>query len=267
MQKIGKARFIIWDMDQTLYPYWQDLAAHFHEATAQCAIEAGAKISKEKAIELSQISYRERGVTTKLFNEHYGIDEVELFRAHHRRMLSRFMEPNWADKVPPNPELERLMMQATIHGAEHLLLTNGSREWAEELADKIGIRKQFRLIMGADDVGLRQKGQNLVPYLAILGRAHYFGDYTDVMVVEDTLKNLVQPKEIGMTTAWVQWNNPFADLTAPPYVDAVFHKPNDVLKTWFAQRNIAVWPAPKGEGTVAGAGAKKPQDKPKGPRP
>ncbi len=245
MRDFKKVRFIIWDMDQTLYPYWEDLGNHCYEATAHCALEAGVPLTKAEADELARLSYRERGVTTRLFQEQFGVDEAALFRAHHRRMLDNFMDPNWAAKVPENPELAHLMMQARTEGAIHLLLTNGSREWAEELAKKIGIHQYFQIIMGADDVGLRQKGQNLVPYLAVLGRAHYFGDYKDVMVVEDSLKNLVQPKEINMHTAWVQWNNPKAEKQAPAYIDDVFHTPNDVLKAWFADRNVKIWPMPE----------------------
>lgn len=234
MKPLGRVRYIIWDMDQTLYPYWDDFADYCYEATAHCALEAGAPLTKAEADELARISYKERGVTTRLFYEQYGIDEVKLFQDHHKRMIDRLIEPNWESKIPENPELAEMLFQSRVRGVRHILLTNGSREWAQTLADKIGISQHFRLISGADDHKLRQKGRSIVPILSVLGRVGYFGDYSDVLIVEDSLANMKEPKEYGMINAWVQWDNPQAEKQAPAYVDHVFHHPNDVMKAWFA---------------------------------
>jgi FMN phosphatase YigB (HAD superfamily) len=178
-------------------------------------------------------------VTSRLFNERYGLDDVELFQRHHRRMLDRLIEPNWEKKIPPNPELASYLKQSEMHGAVHVLLTNGSREWADSLAGRIGIRDCFRVISGADDHKLRQKGQSMVPYFSVLGRAGYFGDFSDVLVIEDSLKNMEEPKQCGMRNAWVRWGNPLKKgEVVPDFVDRVFDSPNDVAAAWLDARGI-----------------------------
>jgi phosphoglycolate phosphatase-like HAD superfamily hydrolase len=232
MVNFSGIKMIIWDMDQTLYPYWEDFADYCHEATAHCALEEGVPLTKDDAITLSKISYKERGVTTRLFNEQYGLDEVELFRAHHRRMIDRLIDPNWCDKIKPNPELKELMAQAQAQGVRQVILTNGAQCWAQHIAELLEIDEYMDVIMGADDFALRQKGrEGILPFMAVLGAANFKGFYDEVLVVEDSLKNMMAPKEYEMKTAWVQWSHPeYHKWPQPHYVDMIFEKPNDVLK-------------------------------------
>lgn len=235
MVNFSRVKMIIWDMDQTLYPYWEDFADYCHEATAHCALEKGVPLTKKDADTLSRISYRERGVTTKLFNEQYGLDEIKLFQDHHQRMIDRLIDPNWCDKIVPNPELKALMEEAHAKGIRQVILTNGARIWAQHIAELLEIDGLMEVIMGADDFGLRQKGKDgILPFMAVLGAAGFNGSYDEVLVVEDSLKNMVDPKAYSMHTAWVQWSHPeYHKWQKPEYVDAIFEKPNDVLKRIF----------------------------------
>lgn len=244
MSDFSNIKMIIWDMDQTLYPYWEDLTDYCHEATAHCALERGAPLSKPDADMLSRISYRERGTTTKLFNEQFGIDEIELFRDHHQRMIDRLIDPQWGDHMQPNPELVQLMREAKEAGVRQLILTNGARVWAQHIAELLDIDQFMDVILGADDFSLRQKGRDgILPFMSALAKAQYDGVYDQVMVVEDSLKNLIAPKGYGMSTAWVQWSHPEYDgVTKPDYVDMIFERPNDVLKKILSDQKNAPTP-------------------------
>lgn len=235
MVNFSDINMIIWDMDQTLYPYWEDFADYCHEATAHCAVQEGVPLTKQDADILSRISYKERGVTTRLFNEQYGLDEIKLFRGHHQRMIDRLIDPNWCHKIQPNSELVALMKRAQDKGIRQVILTNGAQIWAQHIAELLGIDGFMDVIMGADNFGLRQKGRDgILPFMAVLDAARYTGQYDDVLVVEDSLKNMVDPKDYGMKTAWVQWSHPeYHKWDKPDYVDAIFEMPNDVLKRIF----------------------------------
>jgi len=234
MTNFSQIKMIIWDMDQTLYPYWEDFADYCHEATAHCALAEKIPLTKTDADTLSRISYQMRGVTTRLFNEHYNLDEIKLFQAHHQRMIERLIEPNWRDKIQANPDLVALMAEAQNAGVRQVILTNGSRGWAQHIAKLQNIEQFMDVIMGADDFDLRQKGKDgILPFMAVLGKADYAGVYDEVLVVEDSLGNMMAPKEYGMKTAWVQWGHPeYHKWDKPDYVDAVCERPNDVLLKW-----------------------------------
>ena len=244
MTDFSNIKVIIWDMDQTLYPYWDDLAAYCHEATGFCALEMGVPLSQSEAEKLSRLSYAQRGLTTRLFKEQYGVDEIELFRVHHERMLDRLIEPSWQNHFVENPELAQLIKKGKDQGIRHVILTNGSRGWAEKLAEHVGIHDDMDVIMGADDINLRQKGTDgIVPFLSVLGKLGFQGSYEEVLVVEDSLKNMVDPNIYGMRTAWVRWGHPQNQaMSKPDYVDAVFDRPNDVIQSVlqsFPNQNIS----------------------------
>ena len=246
MINFSDTQIIIWDMDQTLYPYWEDFADYCHEATAHCALQEGIPLRKEEADMISRLSYQTRGVTTRLFNEQYGLDEVKLFKDHHQRMIDRLIDPNWCDKIRPNPELVSLMKKANEEGIRQVILTNGAQCWAQHIAELLDIAHFMSTIMGADDFGLRQKGRDgILPFLAVLSKAGFTGGYDKVLVVEDSLKNMVAPKEHKMKTAWVQWSHPeYHKWQKPEYVDHVFERPNDVLKKVFNDKAKAAQPKP-----------------------
>jgi phosphoglycolate phosphatase-like HAD superfamily hydrolase len=244
MTDFSKIKMIIWDMDQTLYPYWEDLTDYCHEATAHCALEMGADLSKQDADNLSRISYQMRGTTTKLFNEQFGLDDVQLFRDSHERMIERLIDPQWGDHMQPNPELVELMRKAKQAGIRQVILTNGAQCWAQHIAELLDIDQFMDVIMGADNFGLRQKGiDGILPFMSVLAKAQYDDAYDHVLVVEDSLKNMIAPKEYGMKTAWVQWGHPEYDgLGQPDYVDMIFDRPNDVLKKIFDDKLKAPGP-------------------------
>lgn len=221
---------IIWDLDQTLYPYWGEVATSFAFYTATSAmskIKTNIKPSMDELTDMAQQSYDDHGITTRVFHEKYNIDELSLYQDHHKRMFRDLLKPQWADNVPHDDHLIGVFNKLQSREKSSYILTNGTNEWADEITKLIGIRDTFEAVRGADDYGLNLKGQEGHQiFKEFLGefmiKPYKPGDYSNVLLVEDSPTNMICPKQtFNMQTALVKTDRVQADDTLD-VIDQVF---------------------------------------------
>lgn len=230
---------IIWDLDQTLYKYWDGLPESFSEYTGKSVVllaqkHHGLTVDVDEAVGLALRSYRECGLTTTLPAQQYGLDEVELYRHHHSALWDDYARDQWG-RAGIESDIRQNFAHLAQRNIRSVILTHGTTEWGQNVTEKMGIRTQFNAICGIDDLGLRLKSRDaslFADFMAQSGIKPVHGnDYANVMIVEDTPANLVIPKrDFNMHTVLLKTERVKPDFTALMVTDRVVNNISDIRK-------------------------------------
>lgn len=219
---------VIWDVDQTLYPYWGKIAESFSFYTATLCksyVRDTASPSLDSLIDIAKQSYIDHGLTTRTVAETYAIDEVKLYREHHRVMLRDIVRPQWDENVGIDRWLVDVFKKTSARKIRHIAFTHGTSEWGKEILKLRGLADFFDSVHGIDDYGLRLKNKDESLWKDFMRAAgikkNEQGDYNHVLVVEDTPSNLIIPKKhLNMQTALIKTARHTA--RTPDIIDAVY---------------------------------------------
>ena len=108
------------------------------------------------------------------------------------------------------------------------IVSNDSREWANALMKSFKLEQYVDnyFVSGDKDIGARKP--NLEIYTAVLSKLNASGRH--VIMVEDTLENLVAPSQLSMLTFWFnRTEQQIAGSFKPDYVVKNFHELGDIL--------------------------------------
>lgn len=237
--KTTKVDTIIWDMDQTLYKYWDGVPEAFSEYTGKsaCALANhyhGQTVNLNEAIGLALQSYKQHGLTTTLPALEYGLDEVELYRHHHSLLFDDYMNVHWHRAAIEN-DINQSFEWFTDNGIRSVVLTHGTCEWGDSVTKKIGIRHHFSHVCGIDSFALRLKSKDksvFEDFMHVCGikpvKDH---DYSNVIFVEDTPANLVIPKrDFNMRTVLLKTDRVNAKTADKKNVDHIVENVSCVRK-------------------------------------
>ncbi len=124
-------RYLIFDLDETLYPpnsgLWEAMGERIHQY-----IMERLRLSPEEARALRERYAREHGVTlTGLLQEHH-VDPEDYLRYVHAVPLADYLQPNAA----LNGMLARLPLPKAI-------LTNASADHARRVIEQLGVARHF----------------------------------------------------------------------------------------------------------------------------
>ena len=196
----------IFDLDNTLYS---------HEAKVWPQVDERITLFLAELFGLDGISsralqkyyYQRYGTTLKGLMEEYGIDPDDFLDFAHKIDLSL---------LDPNPALGDAI--AALPGRK-LILTNGSRGHAENVAGKLGILHHFEDIFDIVNAGFTPKPERstyetfLAKHAIDPGRAAMF---------EDIEKNLLVPSALGMKTVLIvpRTPDPFREAWEQAAVEA-----------------------------------------------
>ncbi|NOZ27650.1 MAG: pyrimidine 5'-nucleotidase [Chloroflexi bacterium] len=184
----ARLRFILFDLDDTLYPRCAGLMTRVHELMDDWMVRR-LGITREEAVALRTRFYRKYGTTmTGLLVEHH-IDADDFLHHVHDFQPSAFLKPN--------PALRRALTRIPLR---RVIFTNGTRAHAQRVLEALDIAPLFERIIDVADIGYVSK-----PAPKAYQRALEILDATarECILVEDSPRNLVPAREMGMTTILV----------------------------------------------------------------
>ena len=217
---------IIWDLDNTLYRITPEFADILDEATAIAAIEdLGVPLDFETAKAKVKESYRIYRDGGEIFVKEYGIDPRDIFLAYHKRK-----------PVEPIVPYDNLLEKLEALPCEQYIFSTSTREICEKILKHIGLYDFFKgRFYSVEDFDSYKKNESSEVYKQLCRRIKV--DPKDCIFVDDSYSNLEFPKEIGMTTVRIYYNeNSAKDKTYIDYaytgingfLDAYLERPSEI---------------------------------------
>ncbi len=202
----------IFDLDNTLYPHEARVWPQVDERITLYIMELFG-LDGMSARSLQKYFYHQYGTTLRALMDDYAVDPDDFLDFAH-------------DIDHSTIELNPLLGDAIEHlPGRKLILTNGSRKHAQNVAMKLGIFDHFEDVFDIAAADFVPKPDRRA-YLSFLDRHKV--DPAASALFEDIAKNLVVPHDLGMTTCLVvpKTPDPFRDAAeqeavAAPHVDHV----------------------------------------------
>lgn len=202
-------KYIIWDLDDTLYlrtPEWADLL----DTTMALALVEDLKVpmdvetAKAKVKESYDI-YRNGG---EIFYRDYNVDQGDLFYAYHQRK-----------PVEKITAYQNLLEKIEKIPAEQYIFTASDRYASEKILKHIGLYEFFKdRFYSVEDFGVYKKNENADVYLKYCEKIKAKPE--DCLFVDDSYSNLEFAKEAGMATVRIYYKNNSAK--DKPYIDYAY---------------------------------------------
>ena len=197
----------VFDMDDTLYPREQGLMRLVQARINAFVVEA-VGLDPEAAATMQRQFLDEHGTTLAGLMANYAVDTERFLHEVHDVPL---------DEVEPNP---RLAERLKILPGRCYVFTNGAREYAHRVLERIGIADCFAGVFAIEDGDLTPK-PNPATFRRMLERFDI--DSHQAAFFEDTPKNLEPAKALGMATVLI------GDGHGKPLGDHIDHVAPDLL--------------------------------------
>jgi putative hydrolase of the HAD superfamily len=193
----AKVEAWIFDLDNTLYPRSANI---FRQVDQRIRDYVGRllDVDEAEAERLQKTFYREHGTTLRGLMQGHHVDPDEFLE---------FVHDIDHSAVQPDPALGAAILR--LPGKKYIF-TNGSRQHAEKIAERLGFPEHFEDIFDIVAADLVPK-----PHRETYERfVHRFGvEPQRAAMFEDLARNLEVPKSVGMATV----------LVVPPGTREVFH--------------------------------------------
>jgi putative hydrolase of the HAD superfamily len=182
-------RVTIWvfDLDNTLYPHHLNLW-HQVDVRIRDYIVGLLKVTHDEAFRLQKDYYKRYGTTLRGLMKEHGPEPDEFLEIVHQIDYS---------PLAPNPALGAAIEELP---GRKLILTNGTRNHADEVLRRLGIDQHFEDIFDIKSAELEPK-PNAAVYERFLARHKV--DPRQAVLFEDLARNLEVPHTLGMTTVLV----------------------------------------------------------------
>ncbi len=182
-------RFLIFDLDETLYPRNAGLMQEIGVRINRYLTE-NLQLPQEQANELRKRYYNQHGTALRgLVVERSDVDPEDYLRFVHDIRL--------ADYIGPNPALAQLLRSIPL---TKVIFTNATVEHAQNVLNILGIADQFADIIDVRRVEYVSK-PNAEAYERLLNILGASG--SECILIEDSARNLRPGKALGMTTILV----------------------------------------------------------------
>jgi putative hydrolase of the HAD superfamily len=209
--------YILFDLDETLYPREAGLMQAISERillymTQKVGIPAEDAPAKKRAY------YQQYGTSLKGLMHDFQIDPKDFLAFVH--------QPNPANFFGASPPLARMLEEIPLR---KVIFTNADTPHAERVLNTLQVRPYFEQIIDIEAIHYKSKPdplayQQALNLLGALGRR--------CIMVDDTARNLIPAKDVGMTTILV--NGEGKSIAVDYAVPTVFHVGrilNDLLLT------------------------------------
>jgi putative hydrolase of the HAD superfamily len=199
----------IFDLDNTLYPSSCDLFGQIDEKMALYT-QRLLGITLAEARKLQKEYYFAHGTTLNGLMRVNGVDAEDYLAYVHDIDLS---------VLTPDPALQDALMKLP---GRKFIFTNGCINHAGRVLDRLGITAHFDDVWDIRTIGFQPK-PDAAAYRIVLARAG--SDGRDAAMFEDITRNLVEAKELGMTTVWLKngsdWSRqgPSQPVAQPRHID------------------------------------------------
>ena len=146
MNKHTEIKYILFDLDNTLYPASSRVEHAFNNRIVTYVAKFMG-ISVEKADELRAKGFIEHGTTVSWLIAEHGLKDIEDY-------LDWIHMKDIGNYITPNPDLAAMLKRVTIPRS---ILTNAIREHAERVLEALGIRHEFEKIFDIRDYNFNNK--------------------------------------------------------------------------------------------------------------
>lgn len=210
---------VIWDLDHTLYQHDLEFVKELDWALARAVVANGADIDLQSAFNLSARSFEETGASHTLFLEQFPeLSAPKLHDDFHHEMDERLINPfkELPDLFTAQPDIE------------HFIVTHSARHWAERVVDFIGLADYIPNdhIIDFRELGYNAKHENYAVIDELITRAGLESE--NMVMVEDTIKNLKPAHDRGLVTIYVHNNEELPEI--PDYVDYIAQDANEAMR-------------------------------------
>jgi putative hydrolase of the HAD superfamily len=197
----------VFDMDDTLYPREQGLMQLVQARINAYVVEA-VGLDPVSARVLQRQFLDEHGTTLAGLMANYTIDPAHFLHDVHDVPM---------DSLEPNPRLVEQLMRLP---GRRLVFTNGARDYADRVLDRLGVTACFDGVFTIEDADLTPKP---APSTFRHFIERYGLDPHRAAFFEDTPRNLEPAKALGMTTVLI------GDGHGKPLGDHIDHIAPDLL--------------------------------------
>lgn len=182
-------RFLVFDLDETLYPRGAGLMQEIGVRINRYLIEQ-LQLSPQQANELRQRYYQQHGTALRgLVVERPEVDPEDYLHYVHDIRLT--------DYIGPNPRLAQMLRLIPL---TKVIFTNATVEHAQKVLAILGVADQFADIIDVRRVAYVSK-PNAEAYERLLNILQASGE--ECILIEDAARNLRPGKALGMTTILV----------------------------------------------------------------
>lgn len=181
-------RYLIFDLDDTLYPRGSGLMDRISERIGRYLVER-LGFSPEEAEALRRRYYAQYGTTLRGLMEEHAIDPEDYLAYVHDVPL----EPH----IAPNPALDRMLGRLPL---TKVIFTNASEEHARRVLERLGVARHFPIILDVRRVDFYNK-PDPEAYRRIL--RHLEAQGPECVFVDDSARNLHPARALGMITIQV----------------------------------------------------------------
>jgi putative hydrolase of the HAD superfamily len=189
---------IIFDLDNTLYPASTGLLAAIGERMA-AFVQQRLGVDAAAARALCDTFYESHGLTVCGLRAVHGVDPQEYFSFVHGVDYTQFLVPA--------PELDAQLQALPQHKS---IFTNADAAHAAAVLERLGIARHFDQIFDVSWSEFQPK-PHPASYRRVLETLGCAPQHA--VLIEDTPRNLVPARELGMTTIWIGAGE------VPPYAD------------------------------------------------
>ena len=228
---IQKIKGIIWDLDNTLYRFDRAFELACSIASARAAIAMGVPMSEEDAIENANEAFYTHGYSGYFFEHDYGVCREAYHFKYHEMIDEKILDVN-RDMQGALKELDM----------PHVILTNGSQEWAKRVLKHQGLDPWFPddRIVAQEDADFTPKARGPRGFEVAVQKLGL--DHENILMVDDLEKNLRIPKDMGMQTVLVHHGRAVDPL--PDFVDQSFDDTLTLIHTMVEARLEEVFTPP-----------------------
>lgn len=198
--------YILFDLDETLYPRESGLMSAIYERillfmTQKVGIPADDVADKRRDY------YQQYGTALRGLMEEYEIDPGEYLAFIHD------LDPH--DFFGISPPLDNMLEEIPLH---KVIFTNADVAHSRRVLNTLQVGHHFELIIDIKAIGYKSKPDPLAYQraLALLGVSG-----SRCIMVDDTPRNLIPAKDLGMTTILV--NGPDTSIAIDYTVPTIFH--------------------------------------------
>ena len=187
MSSTGRPQFeyIIFDLDETLYPREAGLMQALSDRMLYYMTHRLGLPADDVAVK-RRYFYQKYGTTLRGLMEESGVDPVDFLNYVHDVKLS--------DYLSASPPLDNMLAEIPLR---KVIFTNADTAHAERVLDTLRVRLHFEQIIDISAIGYKNKPDPLA-YQYVLALLRIAGE--QCIMVEDTPRNLLPAKDLGMTT-------------------------------------------------------------------
>lgn len=181
-------RYILFDLDETLYPKETGLMDVIRERISRY-IELRLGMAPSQIEGLRAEYYRRYGTTMRGLMINYHIDPEDYLAFVHDIPVGEY--------VAADPALVEMLAGIEL---EKDIFTNASLEYVHRILDCLGVKRYFQRIFDIRALDYISK-PDLRAYIRVLKGLGATGD--ECLIVDNSIRNLEPAKELGMTTVLV----------------------------------------------------------------